>query len=98
MDLSSWESTIGAGGASFLSKVQQMTDSLTGKSGGSEDSKSKPITQIPFTNPDTSQNNEEVWFLGRKYKTECSSIENSTKLLLATTDAVPFRVRTLEKN
>ena len=70
MDLSSWQSTIGAGSASFLSKVQQMTDGLTGKSGGSEDSKSKPITQIPFTNPDTSQNNEEVWFLGRKYFTQ----------------------------
>jgi len=69
MDLSSWESTIGAGSASFLSKVQQMTDSLTGKSGG-EDSKSKSPNVIPFTNPDTSQNNEEVWFLGRKYFTQ----------------------------
>ena len=69
MDLSSWESTIGAGGASFLSKVQQMTDSLTGKSSGGEDSKSKPNV-IPFNNPDTSQNNEEVWVLGRKYFTQ----------------------------
>jgi len=69
MDLSSWESTIGAGGASFLSKVQQMTDSLTGKSSGGEDSKSKPNV-IPFNNPDPSQNNEEVWFLGRKYFTQ----------------------------
>ena len=62
MDLSSWESTIGATSSSFMSKVQQMTDSLTGKSGG-EDSKTKPNV-IPFTNPDTSQSNEEIWLLG----------------------------------
>ena len=65
MDLSSWESTIGATSSSFMSKVQQMTDSLTGKSG--EDSNSKPKA-IPFSsNPETSQSNDEVWLLGRKY-------------------------------
>ena len=75
MDLSSWESTIGATSSSFMSKVQQMTDSLTGKSGG-EDSKSnsKP-TAIPFSsNPESSQSNDEVWLLGRKYFSQTGKI------------------------
>ena len=72
MDLSSWESTIGATSSSFMSKVQQMTDSLTGKSG--EDSNSKPKA-IPFSsNPETSQSNDEVWLLGRKYFSQTGEI------------------------
>ena len=68
MDLSSWES-IGAGGASLISKVQQMTKSLTGDSGGESSNSTAgcQVSAIPFANDSPNQKNEEVWLLGRKY-------------------------------
>ena len=80
MDLSSWES-IGAGGASLMSKVQQMTESITGKIDGSSASNSQSGGQnsakVPFAN-DPEQANEEVWFLGRKYFSQSGKINSKT--------------------
>ena len=71
MDLSSatWES-LGAGGASLMSKVQQMTESLAGKIDGSssQNDQNGQNSAIPFAN-DPTQANEEIWLLGKKYLT-----------------------------
>lgn len=64
MDLSSWES-LGAGSASFISKVSEMTKSLTGES----NEKTTKIVAIPFKSEE-SEENEEIWILGRKYQTK----------------------------
>ena len=66
-----WEA-LGAGGASFIQKVQKVTDSLTGKSSGESSSglqnskNSEAASAIPFASKDLCTN-DEVWILGRKY-------------------------------
>ena len=68
-----WEA-LGAGGASFIQKVQKVTDSLTGKSSAesssglqnSKNSGSAAASAIPFASKDLCTN-DEVWILGRKY-------------------------------
>ena len=64
-----WEA-LGAGGASFIQKVQKVTDSLTGKSSGESSSdlqnSKTSASAIPFASKDLCTN-DEVWILGRKY-------------------------------
>ena len=66
-----WEA-LGTSGASFIQKVQKVTDSLTGKSSGSGESSSglhnskNSASAIPFASKDLCTN-DEVWILGRKY-------------------------------